>query len=61
MRGTASIRRLNEARLRRLLRRYLGEEKQWNLEFVQTVIGKLDLMVSFTPQSVLMRDQSCFL
>jgi hypothetical protein len=61
MRGTAAIERLDEARLNRLLRRYLGEEKTWNPLFVETVIGKLDLMVRFAPDSVVMRNQSYFL
>jgi Pyridoxamine 5'-phosphate oxidase len=61
MRGTATIERLDDARLHRLLCRYLGDEKKWNRAFVQTVIDELDLMVRFTPESVVMRDQSYFL
>jgi hypothetical protein len=60
MRGTATIESLDNARLHRLLRRYLGEEKKWNPVFSQAIIDKLDLMVCFTPQSVVMRDQSYF-
>lgn len=60
MRGTATVEKRDEARLGRLLRRYLGGEKDWNPEFVQSVIDKLDLMVHFTPRSVVIRDQSYF-
>jgi hypothetical protein len=61
MRGTATVEKLDEARLYRLLGRYLGEEKDWNPAFVRSVIENLDLMVRFTPESVVMRDQSYFL
>jgi hypothetical protein len=62
MRGTATIERLDDARLMRLLSRYLGEEKErWNPVFIQTIVDELDLMVRFSPERVVMRDQSYFL
>jgi hypothetical protein len=62
MRGTAAVLPLSDERLHRLLRCYLGgDETKWNPLFAQTVIEKLDLMVRFTPESVVMRDQSYFL
>lgn len=60
MRGAATIERLNEERLYRLLRRYLGDEVGWNPKFRATVIDDLDLMVRFAPGSVVMRNQSYF-
>jgi hypothetical protein len=60
MRGCATVETLDEARLHRFLRRYLGDEKDWNPTFMQSVVDKLDLTVRFTPRSVVMRDQSYF-
>jgi hypothetical protein len=60
MRGTAIVERLDNERMYRLLRRYLGDETSWNANFKATVIDDLDLMVRFTPESVVMRDQSYF-
>ncbi|MGA7285450.1 MAG: hypothetical protein WBW87_13005 [Candidatus Cybelea sp.] len=52
---------LDDERLHRLLRRYLGEDKtRWNQAFMETVIDKLDLMICFAPETVVMRDQSYF-
>jgi Pyridoxamine 5'-phosphate oxidase len=61
MRGSATVEALNESRLHRLLRRYLGhDETAWNPEFRKNVIAGIDLMVRFVPASVVMRDQSYF-
>jgi hypothetical protein len=61
MRGRAVIVGLDNDRLYRLLRRYLGDDRsRWNHSFVETVINNLDLMVRFTPESAIMRDQSYF-
>lgn len=61
MRGRATVTTLDDERLHRLLRRYLGEDKtRWNQAFMETVIDKLDLMICFAPETVVMRDQSYF-
>jgi hypothetical protein len=62
MRGTAEVTPLDKARLHRLLARYLGEDSAgWSSTFRSGVIDKLDLMVRFTPKSIVARDQSYFL
>ena len=61
MRGTAEVTPLDKARLHRLLARYLGEDPAgWNSTFRRGVIETLDLMVRFTPTSIVARDQSYF-
>jgi hypothetical protein len=62
MRGTAEVLPLDPQRLQRLLRRYLGHaESDWEPTFRAHVIDRLDLMVRFTPTSIVARDQSYFL
>ncbi len=61
IRGVASIEALDEDRLHRLLKRYLGADKEaWNAEFRSVVIDGLDLMVRIRPLSMVARDQSYF-
>ena len=61
MRGAAGVEPLDRARLYRLLGRYLGKDSAgWSTTFRQGVIDKLDLMVRFTPASIVARDQSYF-
>lgn len=61
IRGVASIEPLDEERLYRLLKRYLGADKtEWNAEFRSVVIDGLDLMVRIRPESIVARDQSYF-
>jgi hypothetical protein len=62
MRGAAEVVPLDRQRLYRLLRRYLGHaESDWEPTFRAKVIDQLDLMVRFTPASLIARDQSYFL
>ena len=62
MRGAAEVVPLNQPRLHRLLCRYLGDaESDWEPTFRSAVIDSLDLMVRFTPASIVARDQSYFL
>ena len=61
MRGTAEVTALHEERLHRLLIRYLGgDTSAWNPHFRRRVIDELDLMVRFSPTSIVARDQSYF-
>ena len=61
MRGAAEVVPLDSARLQRLLRRYLGNDPTaWSTSFRKGVVEKLDLMVRFTPASIVARDQSYF-
>lgn len=61
MRGTAEVVDLQPERLHRLLSRYLGwDGTAWNPEFRRRVIDHLDLMVRFSPTSIVARDQSYF-
>jgi nitroimidazol reductase NimA-like FMN-containing flavoprotein (pyridoxamine 5'-phosphate oxidase superfamily) len=60
MRGTAQVLPTDNERLRRFLRRYLGAESEWNAWFKQHVIDHQNLMVRFTPNTVVARDQSYF-
>ncbi len=61
MRGTAMVVPLNNGRLYRLLRRYLGDDRAaWNKRFCKAVIDRLNLMIKFDPRSVVMNDQSYF-
>lgn len=61
MRGIAVVVVLDPERLYRLLRRYLGPDRdQWNQRFREDVIDRLDLMIRFDPDTVVVRDQSYF-
>ena len=59
-RGHAVIEELNQARLIRFLSRYIGSPAQWNPKFKKDIIDGLDLMIKFTPKSIVARDQSYF-
>jgi hypothetical protein len=61
LRGTAEVMPVDRGRLHRLLARYLGEDPtEWSSTFRKGVIDKLDVMVRFTPTSIVARDQSYF-
>jgi hypothetical protein len=61
MRGEAELVPLDQGRLHRLLRRYLGDDRaSWNSRFRNSVVDELELMVRFVPTSVVARDQSYF-
>jgi hypothetical protein len=62
MRGAAEVLPLEKGRAYRLLGRYLGpDEREWEPTFRSEVVDMLDLLVRFTPWSVVVRDQSYFL
>ena len=61
LRGNATVVPLDQARLYRLLRRYLGDDQSsWSPWFRANIIDGLDLMVHFIPTSIVARDQSYF-
>jgi nitroimidazol reductase NimA-like FMN-containing flavoprotein (pyridoxamine 5'-phosphate oxidase superfamily) len=61
IRGIGTIEVLDQERLHRLLKRYLGpEETGWNQRFRSTVIDRLELMVRIEPTSMVARNQSYF-
>lgn len=58
MRGTAEIVSLDEGRVYRLLRRYLGSEmNSWDSRFTDLDSERWSL-IRFEPETVVMRDQS---
>jgi hypothetical protein len=61
IRGFATVFPLDQFRLHRLLRRYLGEnDAMWNPRFRASVTDRLTLMVKIEPMSIVARDQSYF-
>ncbi len=57
-RGRARLEPHDEARVKRLLRRYMGEEQRWDPRFL-AVLGDRDWMfVRFEPETAVVRDQS---
>jgi hypothetical protein len=60
MRGRASVEDWNKERAKRILRRYLGpDEEHWDRErFVEPLGDPDNLLVRFTPEIVVARDQS---
>jgi hypothetical protein len=61
IRGHADILAMDEARLNRLLERYLGPaSSQWNAWFKTHIVGPLNLMIRITPSSTIARDMSYF-
>jgi hypothetical protein len=60
MRGTTEVNQIDRALLSRLLAKYIGTESEWNSAFRASVIDNLDLMLRFTPESVVANDQSYF-
>ncbi|MCB0212543.1 MAG: pyridoxamine 5'-phosphate oxidase family protein [Anaerolineae bacterium] len=61
LRGNATVVPLDQERLYRLLRRYLGDDQTaWSSWFRTNIIDGLDLMVHFIPTSIVARDQSYF-
>lgn len=59
-RGNAVVEKLDDERLERFLYRYIGTPNQWNSDFKRNIIDSLDLMIRFTPTSIVARDQSYF-
>ena len=59
-RGLAVVEKLDSERLLRFLSRYIGAPHEWNKEFKANIIDGLDLMVKFSPTSIVARDQSYF-
>lgn len=61
IRGRADILPMDEARLRRLLERYLGPAPgEWNEWFTTQIVEPLDLMIRIMPASTIARDMSYF-
>jgi hypothetical protein len=60
MRGRASVEDWNKDRAKQILRRYLGpNEEHWERErFVEPLDDPDNLLVRFTPETVVTRDQS---
>jgi hypothetical protein len=60
MRGTAEVLPFDAAMARTIFRRYFGpDERDWDPRFDDVFTGELGLeMVRFTPQTVVIRDQS---
>tara|TARA_R110000868_G_scaffold385783_6_gene653803 strand:+ start:974 stop:1396 length:423 start_codon:yes stop_codon:yes gene_type:complete len=57
-RGNATLAELDNDRLERLLHRYIGTPTEWDNDFKKNIIDNLDLMIKFTPTSIVARDQS---
>lgn len=59
MRGRASVRPFEAERARTLLRRYLGQnEALWDTRFRNTLIDPENVLIAFTPETVVVRDVS---
>jgi Pyridoxamine 5'-phosphate oxidase len=57
-RGLASLQPHDEERMKRLLRRYMGEPETWDSRFVE-ILGDTDyILIRFEPETVVVRDQS---
>lgn len=59
-RGVAQIEKLDGQQLERFLYRYIGPPASCNAKFKADIIDGLDLMIRFSPQSTVARDQSYF-
>lgn len=62
-RGEASIEPNSPSRFRRLLNRYLGDEKKWNAWFIENVAmieGPNSLFISLKPDSIFANNVSFF-
>lgn len=58
LRGKAELQSHQEDKVKRLFTKYMGHEKHWDPRF-KAVLGDSDwLLVCFTPNSVVVRDQS---
>jgi len=58
-RGRARVEPHDEERMKRLLRRYLGEElSQWDARFVEILYDADYVFVCFEPETAVVRDQS---
>jgi hypothetical protein len=59
MRGTAAVLPFDPEIARRIFRKYCGPEEDWDPRFDDIRTGPCDLpMVRFTPETVVLRDQS---
>jgi hypothetical protein len=57
-RGRARLEPQDEARVKRLLSRYMGEQERWDPRFL-AVLGDMDwMLVRFEPETAVVRDQS---
>ncbi len=58
LRGRASLHAHDEERMKRLLRRYMGEPETWDSRFVE-ILGDEDyIFIRFEPETAVVRDQS---
>ena len=57
-RGRARLEGHDRDRMKRLLRRYLGEEKVWDARFVEILDDRDYVFVRFVAETVVVRDQS---
>ena len=57
-RGLASLQAHDEERMKRILKRYMGELETWDSRFVE-ILGDTDyILIRFEPETVVVRDQS---
>jgi len=57
-RGYASVEQHDEEKIRRLLSRYLGSPETWDSRFAEVLGNKDYVVIRFTPETVVVRDQS---
>ncbi len=57
-RGRARLEGHDRDRMKRLLRRYLGEEEDWDARFVEILDDRDYVFVRFVAETVVVRDQS---
>ena len=60
MRGIAALLDAEASRRTRLVERYLGPEVSWNPWFKANIVEKQDVLIRFTPETAVARDQSYF-
>lgn len=57
-RGQAYLEAHDEERMKRLLRRYMGELEEWDPRFVEILDDADYIFIRFDPETVVVRDQS---
>lgn len=57
-RGAAYLEPQNTERVKRLLRKYMGKENQWDPRFTAILGDKEWILICFEPETVVVRDQS---